>query len=274
MTNLAVLITCYNRKEKSLSCLRSLYICKIPANYKINVFLVDDGSTDGTRQAIEKEFPEANIINGNGNLYWNRGMHLAWVTAASHYDFDFYMWLNDDTILFEDAITELIYCSKVMNDRAIVCGTACSQIDSSFTYGGLNFNNKPIYPNGKVTEINILNGNCVLIPKYVYECIGVIDPIFPHSMGDHDYGLRFQNVLGKCVATRKYIATCEKNDRLPKWCYSSTPILDRVKSLYSPLGRTHPKYFFIYERRHFGTFTAIKHYFTVHLRALFPQLWN
>ena len=47
--NIAVLITCYNRKDKTLLCLESLFKQQgLGIDFSLAVFLVDDGSTDGT----------------------------------------------------------------------------------------------------------------------------------------------------------------------------------------------------------------------------------
>ena len=45
---LAVLITCHNRKTKTIECLNSLYKNDIPKSLMLDVFLVDDGSVDGS----------------------------------------------------------------------------------------------------------------------------------------------------------------------------------------------------------------------------------
>ena len=44
MNKIAAILTCHNRKEKTLACLHSLF----SIISTIDVFLVDDGSTDGT----------------------------------------------------------------------------------------------------------------------------------------------------------------------------------------------------------------------------------
>ena len=43
LNKIAVLITCHNRKEKTLKCLRTLYSQTLPAGAEISVYLVDDG---------------------------------------------------------------------------------------------------------------------------------------------------------------------------------------------------------------------------------------
>ena len=41
------------------------------------IIFVDDGSTDGTAEAVARSFPETTILTGDGSLFWNRGMHVA-----------------------------------------------------------------------------------------------------------------------------------------------------------------------------------------------------
>ena len=64
---IAVLITCHNRREKTIACLQFLYNCDLPENHELEVFLVDDGSIDGTGEAVKNNFQQVNVIEGNGN---------------------------------------------------------------------------------------------------------------------------------------------------------------------------------------------------------------
>ena len=50
------LLTCFNRREITLECLRGLAAQTLPGNVDFKTVLVDDGSTDGTREAILKSF--------------------------------------------------------------------------------------------------------------------------------------------------------------------------------------------------------------------------
>lgn len=274
MKKIAVLITCFNRKEKTLECLANLNNQQgRKKEFGLDVYLVDDASTDGTSEAVKSQFAEVKIINGNGLLFWNRGMHKAW-NKASIGKYDYYLWLNDDTVLMSDAIKEMLDCIQVSQKPAIVCGAIASEHTHKFTYGGVTKEGKPVHPNGEVQSCYIINGNCVLISEGAFRIVGNLDPVFPHAIGDHDYGLRLLKAGGEILTTRKFVANCERNERLPKWCYGSTPFRERVKALYSPLGNSHPKYYFIYERRHFGLSVALKHYLSIHLRVLIPSLWK
>ena len=271
---IAVLLTCFNRKKKTITCLEALFSAQLPPEHKLNVFLVDDGSNDGTGEAVKKNYPQVNVIPGNGNLFWNRGMHLAWETATQNNDYDFYLWLNDDTVLFPNALDTVLKNAEMKANKAIICGTTLSNDLKKYTYGGKSLSLNLISPKKPIQECHIINGNFVLIPREVYKEVGLIDPIFRHSIGDHDYGLRANKFGFRSYVASKAIGTCERHDKLAKWCLPETKLPDRIKSLYSPLGNSHPYYFFIYEKRHFGISVAIKHFITIHTRLLFPSLWK
>ncbi|RYU93722.1 glycosyltransferase family 2 protein [Emticicia agri] len=272
MKEIAILMTCYNRVEKTINCLRALYNCYMPNGYSIEVFLVDDGSTDGTSAQVKELYSSVNIVQGTGSLYWNRGMYLAWKTAIDKKNYDYYLWLNDDTILFPHAINELILCTN--NENILTCGAICFPSTKEFTYGGRSIKGEKIIPNGEIQNCYMINGNCVLISNKIVSYVGLLDPIYPHAIGDFEYGLRALKSGFEIITTRTYVGECENHSTLPQWCYSYVPFLKRLKSLYSPLGNSHPKYFFIFEKKYFGFFTALKHFISIHLRVLVPSLWK
>ena len=270
MNTIAVLMTCFNRKDKTLKSLE----CLFRQNTDIDVYLVDDGCTDGTHEAVVLQFPQVNIIQGTGNLFWNRGMHLAWTTAAKTKDYDFYLWLNDDTSLYENAIKELFSVFHAAGESdVIVCGSLQSPTTKAVSYGGFGKNGL-LAPDGTPQECLTMNGNCVLIPRSVYQKTGNLDACFRHAVGDLDYGYRAGKTGAKIYTTPDFVGTCEHNPTLPKWCLKETPLLKRIKILYSPLGYAEPVPFFIYEKRHFGLFVAMKHFITIHIRLIFPRLWK
>ncbi|MEO6327573.1 MAG: glycosyltransferase family 2 protein [Ginsengibacter sp.] len=271
--SIAVLITSHNRRDKTLTCVEKLFLQEgIDIEFGIKVFLVDDGSTDGTAEAVAKRFPEVNIIPGNGDLYWNRGMHLAWSVALKE-GFDYYFWLNDDTILYTACLSELIKCMLTANGNSIIVGTTRSEISGEPTYGGRKKNKELIVPNGQLQLCDYFNGNCVLIPGRVSDIIGNLDYNFRHSMGDYDYGRRAGKKGIRSYIAYGYAGSCEKHESLSKWCSPSVGLFDRIKAFNTPLA-VNPVQHFIYDYRHNGLITAVTHFITIHLRLLFPVLWE
>lgn len=236
---IAVLLTCYNRRNKTLNSLNRLFDAATKSNQKIEVFLVDDGSSDGTANAVKNQFPQVNIIRGTGDLFWNGGMRLAWETAAKTYDYDFYLWLNDDTLLFDSAISDLIECVDEIKEKdgnaSVVAGACKASEDSDvFSYGGRT-DAGPVIPNGKIQLCKYINGNAVLVAREIYETLGNLSADYTHAMGDIDYGLRARQKGIGCYTTKRYIAVCPVNST-PAWQNPETPLKKRWKLLHSPHG--------------------------------------
>jgi len=272
--NISVLLTCHNRKDKTLQCLTALYNQKyLNEDFTIDVFLVDDASTDGTNEAVKNQFPLVNVIHGDGNLFWNRGMYRAWETAVIAKDFDYYLWLNDDTFLYENAIKNMLEASKLTQNQAAICGSTYSLNSQNISYGGNSKEGILLVPNGCLQESYSFNGNVVLIPKFVYNKVGILDSRFPHAIGDFEYSLRIRKYGLKSFICKDFVGSCEESEKLPSWCSPTLSLSKRVQSLYSPLGNSHPYFFFLFEYKYYGLFTAIKHFFTIHLRLLFPKFW-
>ena len=106
---IAVILTCFNRKQQTLSCLKSLFEAR--DNYQseidMNIYLTDDGCTDGTAYAVRDSFPAENItiLQGDGNLFWAGGMRLAWKDALKRYkEYAYYLLVNDDTDMLQNML--------------------------------------------------------------------------------------------------------------------------------------------------------------------------
>lgn len=271
MQTLAVLLTVFNRKVETLECLEKLYVQLPMEHFQTDVYLTDDGCTDSTPEEVSARFPEAHIIKGNGNLFWNRGMYTAWMKAA-RLDYDFYLWLNDDTFLYSNALDSLLETSTYYDNKAIIVGATQSSGHGRITYGGRLKNGQIPNPIAEMTEVDYFNGNVVLIPKSVYRVLGNLDPYFTHSKGDFDYGMRAREAGITMVQAEGYVGECDLHPHLDKWCDPALPFRKRWQWLHRPNGMP-PKETFHLEKRHYGILTAVFHYFTIYLRCLFPWLW-
>ena len=270
---IAVLITCYNRVRKTLECLQSLFEQRVPEQYELEVYLVDDASPDLTGEKVKEMFPEVNVINGSGNLYWNRGMYLAWSEAEKSNPF-FYLWLNDDTMLSEDALSMILEASESKKNEAIIVGTTKAR-DGSISYGGRLYDSPDLLtPGAEPVKCDVFNGNIIYIPRSVYCKIGKLDPLYWHAIGDFDYALRAKKAGIENYIAAGFSGVCENRESLMAWCDQKAAFMKRIRSLYSPLGCSQPYYFFRFEFRHYGLFQALKHLLSIHLRLLFPELWT
>jgi GT2 family glycosyltransferase len=273
--NIAVLITCYNRIDSTIRCLKCLFDQKdINFKFKLDVFLVDDGSSDDTSHFVKKKFPQVNIIIGNGNLYWNRGMRLAWETALLKKQYNYFLWLNNDTFLFKNSICKLLddynFAINISNTESIITGACRKEKVNEFSYGGRN-EKGIIIPNKSLQKCYYINGNVVLVPWKIYTKINILSNNYTHAFGDIDYGLRAINSGFFCYTTREYIATCEPNYTIQIWCNSQFHLIERWKNFISPKGLNIKEY--IYFRKKFWKFKWILYTITAFAKFLFPNIY-
>lgn len=222
ISTLCVLVTCFNRKDKTLDCLRYLAESAGQCSIQMRGVLVDDGSSDGTAEAIQAAFPWMVVLRGVGNLYWNRGMHMAMAHGMRHLPSDAYLWLNDDTNLDPHALVVLLETADTLAARygrsGLVVGSTRDPITGELTYGGSvgvsklrRFSYRKVFDPQQAVPCQAINGNVVLIPAAVAADVGNLDPVFEHAMGDTDYGLRALRRHWPVVVAPGFVGTCSKN---------------------------------------------------------------
>lgn len=225
--NIAVLLTCHNRKEKTLSCLRTLFSARerYANSISLNIYLTDDGCTDGTSDAVRSSFTneEITILQGDGNLFWAGGMRMAWKEALKHHrQWDYYLLLNDDTDMFPTLFDEIFsteeYSIKNYGQEAIVSGITCSKSDHNImTYGGDVWTNKflarqkRLKPSQHPQMCDMTNANILLVPVYVVDAIGIFDDGFLHGVADYDYTTTAREHDIPVLVTSRFCGSCDKD---------------------------------------------------------------
>lgn len=215
------MLTSFNRREKTLECLEALSRNLGLEQVGLSVVLVDDGSTDGTSEAVKSAFPWVEIVRGDGSLFWCRGMYTAWKIALQG-NYDYYLWLNDDTRLRPDAVARLLACEQSIRSGSdapvIVVGSTVDEHTGKLTYGGerraswwMPISMVKVYPGEQAQSCESMNGNIVLVPAASARLVGNLDPVFEHAMGDTDYALRAHKLrVGVWVAPGFY-GECSDN---------------------------------------------------------------
>lgn len=232
----AILVACYNRKEFTKRCLDSL-VCQFAAvaDKQFDIYVYDDGSTDGTQEMLKKEYPYVKVVRGEGGAYWCRSMYyLMELTVKKNYDF--YMMINDDVRFYNDAIEKMFQAYYTTQKECGIVGAFQSVSSKDFTYGGRDWQTNPVKPNGQIQPCIFANWNCFMVDDVVVRKIGLIDGKYQHSWGDWDYSYRMIKSGISIYETGDYIGECEINSTKNTYRDNTLSRGTRLKKLFSPKG--------------------------------------
>lgn len=198
-SSIAVILTCHNRRAKTLACVEAVLAQAGLDNVALDFFITDDASADGTGAALLGRHGAVKLLQGSGSLFWNGGMRLAWATAFAGRH-DFFLWLNDDTFLDPDTLRRMLDTHAAAHLAGAAPGIVIGSTRNSAgdtSYGGERQRSllRPltldlIAPLELAQPCDTFNGNCVMIARPAADLLGNLDPGFIHAMGDTDYGLR------------------------------------------------------------------------------------
>ncbi len=275
MKQIAILITCFNRKSKTLACLKHIYEQKNIDDLNINIFIVDGGSTDGTPEAVKTNFPQVNISVHNG-LFWAGGMRAAWDMALEKQQkYDFFLLLNDDTIISPSCLQDLLkadeYSHSVYKKGGIYIGATKDIKSNNYTYGGEIEGKGHVFPNGKYQEIQLGNANIMLVSQEVFSKIGGFCKDYTHGIADYDYTLRASRAGYPILLLPMACGYCE-NDHPKTWVSPKAPLKERIKYLYSPKGLAYKEYMIYIRRFYPKKVLSIK--IKLWMKTLFPIIWD
>lgn len=219
LPQMAILLVCCNRRDTTVAAVRRLRNQSLETPYTIVLF--DDASTDDTVEAVLAEAPEAVVVRGDGEAFWNGGLFHAWKRALA-LPVGAFLWLNDDVELDYDAFARLAQAWQAMRaecgDDAFILAGATRDGDGTVTYGGLRHVRTPfafrlaaVQPGSALSPIDTFNGNIVLVPRVVVERIGINDPAYHHNLGDMDYGLRASRAGVSVMLAPGTLGRCDAN---------------------------------------------------------------
>lgn len=265
MDKVAVVLTCHNRKQKTVQCIQSLL-----KNPGIDFYfvVVDDGSKDQTKEALE-QIPKIKlkVITGNGSLFWAGGMRegLNYVLQQEE-ACDFVLLVNDDVVFLEHAVADLIGQSE----GNVVAGAVCDRHGNT-TYGGIQYKKRGIQyltcNPGEHVMCDTFNANCVLIPSPIFRKAGNLDEHYRHSLADFDYGLSIKRLGFEIISSIGYVGVCEKNNKKGTWQDTSLTRMERIKKKESVKGAPAGPWFY-YLKKNFGLGKAMLFSITPFIRIL------
>lgn len=197
-----VVIPCFNNLDVLKKSVPSVF------SDKFSIVIYDDGSTDGTKQWIEENYPNIYYLRGDGNNWWTGSLKKG-IDFCLKKEADYILSLNADVLVTPETVKKLISCSIKHSNSIVASLVVDIQNPSKVLWAGSKFDliNKliPIYSSkyvvkaGKLVDevstkpytVDEVHGRGVLFPRKVFEIIGNYDSeIFQHYGGDTDFSFR------------------------------------------------------------------------------------
>ncbi len=194
---LSIVIVNYNVKYFLEQCLISVY--KAGNGIDMEVFIVDNASADGSCQMVKQRFPEVKLIENTINVGFSVANNQAIKKASGRY----ILLLNPDTLVEEDTFSK---CLQFMGNHPNTGALTVKMIDGKGRYLSESKRGLPspmvsfykifgftkLFPHSKTFahyylghldenethKIEILPGAFMLIPKAVFDKVGLLDESF------------------------------------------------------------------------------------------------
>ena len=175
--DISVVIVTWNTRQMTLGCLEALYAGL--GTLGAEVFVVDNGSSDGTAEAVARRFPSVKMIANENNRGFAAANNQAMRPASGRY----VLLLNSDAVVEEDTLAGLVE----FMDSTPGAGAAGAQLVSR---SGKLENSAATFPS-LATEL--LNKSLLRLLKPSRFAAGRVESQEP---------VRVDSVLGACMIVR------------------------------------------------------------------------
>jgi GT2 family glycosyltransferase len=186
-----VLLPVHNRRETTLRFIGCLRAQTYP---RVRLLVIDDGSTDGTAEAVLKAYPEADVIRGSGAWWWAGCLQhgLDWLAARRVTDSDIVLIANDDTTFGRDYIERAV-AFLAAHTRCLLLSRSRDAVTGEVRETGVHADFLRFrFPVARRSEeINCLSSRGLFMRWADAREIGGFHPrMLPHYWSDLEYTLR------------------------------------------------------------------------------------
>ncbi|RTH13739.1 dTDP-rhamnosyl transferase rfbF [Thermus scotoductus] len=195
MEKVCAVIVTFNRKNLLRECLQAVFSqTRLPDH----VLVVDNASTDGSREMIKQEFPDVEVLTLPENQGSAGGFHEG-IKRAYEEGYDWIWVMDDDTVPTHSALKALLQGKECLEQRSIPCDAIGSKV--VWTDGRLHPMNRPWFtsPTGvkgcSTRKVALISFASIMIHRTAVARKGFPRKEFFIWNDDWEYFLRFDNVF-------------------------------------------------------------------------------
>lgn len=189
MNRILVIVVTYNAMKWADRCFGSLRNSALPAD----VFVVDNGSCDGTQDYLEECFPEVHLYRNNENSGFGRANNIGLQYAVER-GYEYVYLLNQDAWIYEDTFAILL--DAMEKDRSLgilspmqmaACGDRPDpRFEKKCPRRALR-DLSSRWRSGKVYEVGFVMAAHWMISRECLMNVGGFSPAFRHYGEDDNY---------------------------------------------------------------------------------------
>jgi len=193
----------WNQRDDTLRCLESLQAITYPST---RVLLVDNGSEDGTAQAIAEQFPHVRVLRNSENVGAAKGRNQAIDYALGHSVSAYILFMDNDTVVTPGFLEPLVEAHRADESVGLASAKLHKLLEPGVIDDGggcrVNFytGSTQRVGSGEVDRGqfdrpaapgSVPNTGCLLVSRKVIEsCEGFDTGLDPFGFEDLDFSLR------------------------------------------------------------------------------------
>ncbi len=212
MPSVAAIVLNYNGKDLTFQTVESL---RGLSHDDLEIIVVDNGSSDGSHEAVQAAFPEVTALRVEVNRGISVGLNAGIVNAMER-GFDYLLILNNDIEVHPEMVTEMLALAETDPSIGCVGPKTYYHADRNrlWSAGGIiRFRESVTRERGMLDldrgqyqrdeEMDYINGCAMLVPRRVVEAIGLWDPVYLVGVEDADWCMRMKQAGFTCWYSHK-----------------------------------------------------------------------
>jgi len=195
----SIIIPTCNNLELTKQCIESIFRTLPASRVEAEIIVVDNASTDGTKDYLEGLGQQIHVVNNTSNLGFAKACNQGADIATGEY----LLLLNNDTIVLGDWLVQIL---QPLQDESIgIVGCKLIYPNDTVQHAGVGFNDtqgwpEPVhvyrgYPRdaAEVTtarEVQAVTGACIVMKGKLYSACGMLDEGYINGLEDIDLCLK------------------------------------------------------------------------------------